>query len=91
MAVVALVMYILEKIKFKILGLEENLLLAIPLLLIGLLYLRGKQIFEYDSDGESITIKNRSLHLIFKKIINDEFPKYKIINYEFQSYRMKKL
>ncbi|MBS1550191.1 MAG: hypothetical protein JSS94_10070 [Bacteroidetes bacterium] len=75
-------LYILEKLKFNLMGLEENLLLLVPVFLIGFLYLRGKQIFEYDSDGESITIKNRGLIYLLEKPLNDEFPKYKIVNYQ---------
>lgn len=74
-------LYLLEKLKFNLLGIEENLLLLIPLLIIILFYLRGRQIFEYDSDSETLTIKNKNNFLFWSKISNDEFPKYKILSY----------
>ncbi len=43
--------YFLEENKFNVLGKESLLLIVIPLLLILLFYLNGRQIFEYDSDG----------------------------------------
>lgn len=46
----------------------------------------GKQIFEYDSDGEALNLKNRSIIPLVTKITSDEFPKYKVIKYEFANF-----
>ena len=43
---------------------------------------RGRQIFEYDSDGEAVNFKNRNIIPFLSKEIRDEFPKYKILSYE---------
>ena len=75
-------LFVLEKFKFNILGIEENLLLLFPIILAVIFYLRGRQIFEYDSDGETITIKNRRTNMFFPKVSNDEFPKYKVVDYQ---------
>lgn len=75
-------LFVLEKFKFNILGIEENLLILFPIILAVISYLRGRQIFEYDSDGEMITIKNRRTNMFFPKVSNDEFPKYKVVDYQ---------
>ena len=73
--------YLFEKISYKKLGLEENLFIIIPLSTLLIFYLRGRQIFEFDSDGEGLSIKNRHILPYFFAPISDEFPKYKLINY----------
>ena len=45
-------------------------------------YCRGRQIFEYDSDGEALNFKNRNVVLFLDKNLSDEFPKYKLQNFE---------
>lgn len=57
------------------------LLLIIPFLISVIFILRGRQIFEYDSDGEALHFKNRNV-LFYERPISDEFPKYKLISYE---------
>lgn len=74
--------YFLEKYKFHFLGWEKYLLIIIPIFLRILYYLMGKQIFEYDSDGEAINFRNRNVIPLFGKPIVDEFPKYKLEGYE---------
>lgn len=71
-------LFLFEKYKFKVLGWESSLFLLIPAVIVGIVFLRGKQIFEYDSDGEVLIFKNRSIISIFGKAANDEFPKYKL-------------
>lgn len=75
-------LFILEKIKFNLLGLQEYLLLFLPMVLIVIYYYRGRQVFEYDSDSESLTIKNRRIGFLFSGNSNDEFPKYKVQSYQ---------
>lgn len=75
-------LFLYERYKHDFLGAESYLLLVIPVLLILLFNFRGKQIFEYDSDGEALNFKNRNLVQLISKPINDEFPKYKLKKYE---------
>lgn len=74
--------FLLERYKFKILGWESYLLIAVPLILLLVFYLSGRQIFEYDSDGEALNFKNRNVIPFLDKSASDEFPKYKMIKYE---------
>ena len=60
---------------------------SISLLLIGvsglvIIFLRGRQIFEYDSDGEALNFKNYSIIPFLGKEAKDEFPKYKLVSFE---------
>ena len=60
---------------------------SISLLLIGgaglvIIFLRGRQIFEYDSDGEALNFKNHSIIPFLGKEAKDEFPKYKLVSFE---------
>ena len=72
----------MELFKFDFLGRGTTALLIIVPSIFGLIfYLRGRQIFEYDSDGEALNFKNRNV-LFYEKPISDEFPKYKLISYE---------
>ncbi|MHA3043807.1 hypothetical protein JSO61_000510 [Riemerella anatipestifer] len=45
-------------------------------------YIKGRQIFEYDSDGEALNFQNRHIIAFLGKNIKDEFPKYKLDSYE---------
>lgn len=74
--------YFFEMYRLKILGYEEYLLLIIPAALLLIFFLRGRQVFEYDSDGEALNFKNRGISPIFGKSVSDEFPKYKLLKYE---------
>ena len=77
-----LIAYILEISKFDVFGSRSWILLIIPLVLFAFLYLMGRPIFEYDSDGEALNFRNSHiLYLLAKKDARDEFPKYKIIKY----------
>lgn len=73
--------FLFERYVYKKFGIEEYLFLLIPFSLLSIFYARGKQIFEYDSDGETLTIKNRNILPMFFASSSDEFPKYKVINY----------
>lgn len=73
--------YLVEKYKVGLLGTEAILIIIFPLLLLVLFYLNGRQIFEYDSDGEALNFKNRNIIPILDRAISDEFPKYKLKSY----------
>ncbi|MDQ0593960.1 hypothetical protein QFZ37_002329 [Chryseobacterium ginsenosidimutans] len=74
--------YILEEFKFNVLGRESLLLVAIPLILVVLNYLKGRHIFEYDSDGEALHFRNRNIIPFLARPLSDEFPKYKLLKFE---------
>jgi hypothetical protein len=74
--------YFLEKYRFNILGKERFLLIAVPAFLILLFYFNGRQIFEYDSDGEALHFRNRNIIPFLQKPLSDEFPKYKLLKFE---------
>lgn len=74
--------FLFEKLSYKKFGIEEYLLILVPLAVIGVFYFRGRQIFEFDSDGEGLTIKNRHILPYFFPPSSDEFPKYKLISYD---------
>ena len=74
--------FILEKTRLAMFGNESVLFVLLPVVLLILFLVRGRQIFEYDSDGESVNFKNRNIIPFLSKEIRDEFPKYKILSYE---------
>lgn len=77
-----LIAYILEINKFDVFGSKSWILLVIPLVLFAFLYMMGRPIFEYDSDGEALNFRNgHILYLLAKRDAKDEFPKYKVVKY----------
>ncbi len=74
--------FLLEHYVYDYLNWTEWLLLLIPLLLVLAFYFCGRQIFEYDSDGEALNFKNRNVVLFLDKPLADEFPKYKLLSYD---------
>ncbi len=74
--------YVLDKYRFNVLGKGSLLLVAIPFFTVILFYLSGRQIFEYDSEGEALHFKNRNVFPFLQKSLNDEFPKYKLLKFE---------
>lgn len=74
--------FLLERYRFDVLGSESFLLIIVPILIIVLFILAGKQIFEYESDGEAVNFKNRNIIPFIEKRVSDEFPKYKVIDYD---------
>ena len=80
--VLGIVIYCIEEYKIQTLGNENLLLIAVPILLLFIFYLRGRQIFEYDSDGEALNFKNSNIISFLDKDVSDEFPKYKFLKYE---------
>ncbi|MFC0343645.1 hypothetical protein [Epilithonimonas hispanica] len=80
--ILGIIAYILEINKFDIFGRKAWVLLAFPALMSLFLYLLGKPVFEYDSDGEALNFRNNHiLYLLSKKNAKDEFPKYKLIKF----------
>ena len=80
--VIGLAVFILEKTRLAMFGNESILFVLLPVVLLILFLVRGRQIFEYDSDGEAVNFKNRNIIPFLSKEIRDEFPKYKILSYE---------
>ncbi|WP_300675589.1 hypothetical protein [Soonwooa sp.] len=80
--VFGVIMFLVERYKIDFLGWESIFFLIIPAVLIILYLVRGKQVFEYDSDGETLTFNNYSTIPMFKNPKKDEFPKYKLKNFE---------
>ena len=74
--------FILEKTRLAMFDNESVLFVLLPVVLLILFLVRGRQIFEYDSDGEAVNFKNRNIIPFLSKEIRDEFPKYKILSYE---------
>ena len=84
--------FILEKTRLAMFGNESILFILLPVVLLILFLVRGRQIFEYDSDGEAVNFKNRNIIPFLSKEIRDEFPKYKILSYEVvNAFLLKKL
>jgi hypothetical protein len=82
MLLAGIISFTMEQYKFRILGGISYLLIIVPLLLIILYYINGRQIFEYDSDGEALHFKNRNIVPFLNKPLSDEFPKYKLMKFE---------
>ena len=74
--------FLLEYFVYDYFGWAQWLFLIIPIGCIALFYARGRQIFEYDSDGEALNFKNRNVVLFLDKHLSDEFPKYKLLKYD---------
>lgn len=72
------------------LGHAKYLLIIVPIVMIIVMYLRGRQIFEYDSDGEALNFKNRNVLPFISHTVSDEFPKYKLLKYEVVNMRLYK-
>lgn len=77
-----IIAFIVERFIYSYLDWEAYLLLIIPSLILIVFIVRGRPIFEYDSDGEVLNFKNRNIVLSSRKHLNDEFPKYKMLNFE---------
>lgn len=80
--VFGILVFIVNKYRFNILGIESYLLIVIPILMLIIFHLAGRQIFEYDSDGEALNFKNRNVVPFLSKPLHDEFPKYKLLKYD---------
>ncbi len=74
--------FFLDEYRVHILKGYSYFLLLIPVLLWAVFIIRGRQIFEYDSDGEALNFKNRNILKFLGKDVSDEFPKYKLMHYD---------
>ncbi|MCJ7932226.1 MAG: hypothetical protein MUW56_00970 [Chryseobacterium sp.] len=74
--------FLANKYRFNTLGSESYLLIVVPVLMLVAFHLNGRQIFEYDSDGEALNFKNRNIIPFLNKPLYDEFPKYKLVKYD---------
>ncbi|WP_312768295.1 hypothetical protein [Epilithonimonas sp.] len=80
--ILGIIAYILEINKFDVFGDKAWVLLLMPFLLFVFLYMLGRPIFEYDSDGEALNFRNNHiLYILAKKNAKDEFPKYKLLKF----------
>ena len=77
--------FIVDKMRFDILDEKSYILIIVPAILLIINYLYGRQIFEYDSEGEALHFRNRNIIPFIDKPLNDEFPKYKLIKFEMVS------
>ncbi len=83
MLFLGIIVFLLERYKFDVFGEVASLFfIIIPVILLIIFYLRGRQIFEYDSDGEALNFRNRNVFPLLDKPLTDEFPKYKLLKYE---------
>ncbi|MFS4432325.1 hypothetical protein [Chryseobacterium sp. GVT01B] len=80
--VLGVIAFIANKYRFNALDDESYLLIIVPIVLLIIFYICGRQIFEYDSDGEALNFKNRNIIPFLEKPLHDEFPKYKLIKYD---------
>ncbi|MDQ0475758.1 hypothetical protein [Chryseobacterium sp. MDT2-18] len=74
--------FLLEYFIYDYLGSMQYLLIIVPVVTVLIFYWRGRQIFEYDSDGEALNFKNSNVVLFLNKSLSDEFPKYKLLAYD---------
>lgn len=63
------------------LGVNPYVFIIVSVVIFAGFYIRGRQIFEYDSEGEVLHFRNRDVIPLFKSELNDEFPKYKLQDY----------
>lgn len=82
MVVLGIVGFLANEYRFNALGNESYLLIIVPVLMLITFHLNGRQIFEYDSDGEALNFKNRNIIPFLNTPLYDEFPKYKLIKYD---------
>lgn len=78
----AVAFFLFNYFQLKILTWKGYLLLGVPALLILLFIKRGRQIFEYDSDGEALNFINESVVPFASRPLKDEFPKYKLRKFQ---------
>ncbi|ADZ13106.1 hypothetical protein [Riemerella anatipestifer] len=80
---VGLIFFILQNKVAKLFTIPIDIgIIAFAILLYLIFYIRGRQIFEYDSDGEALNFQNRNIIDSLGKNAKDEFPKYKLDSYE---------
>ncbi|MDQ0782101.1 hypothetical protein QF044_001955 [Chryseobacterium sp. W4I1] len=85
MVIFGITAFLLNEYRFHAVGKAGYLLLIVPTIMLVVFHLNGRQIFEYDSDGEALNFKNRNIIPFLDRPLHDEFPKYKLIKYEIVS------
>lgn len=78
----AVTFFLFNYFQLKILTWTGYLLLGISAFLLLLFIKRGRQIFEYDSDGEALNFINESVIPFANRPLKDEFPKYKLRKFQ---------
>ncbi len=87
-----IVLFVIQRFHKGNKSFSTALLLIIPAFIAVVYYLRGKHIFEYDSDGEALHFRNKNVVFFWEKALNDEFPKYKLQSFEiFDAFIFRKL
>ncbi|KXH84603.1 hypothetical protein [Chryseobacterium kwangjuense] len=82
MVIFGIAAFLLNEYRFHAVDEESYIFLIVPVILLITFHLNGRQIFEYDSDGEALNFKNRNIIPFLDRPLHDEFPKYKLIAYE---------
>ncbi|MDY3520668.1 hypothetical protein PG614_04315 [Riemerella anatipestifer] len=83
MLLVGLIFFILQNKVAKLFTIPIDIgIIVFAIFLYLIFYIRGRQIFEYDSDGEALNFQNRNIIDSLGKNAKDEFPKYKLDSYE---------
>ena len=77
-----IVLFLIQRFHYGNKSFSAALLFIIPAFIAMVYYIRGKHIFEYDSDGEALHFRNKNVVFFWKKTLNDEFPKYKLESFE---------
>ena len=81
--IIGCMMSFLNIIKLPVFGkMASTSLILLGVAIYIILYLRGRQIFEYDSDGEALNFRNYSIIPFLGREARDEFPKYKLVSFE---------
>ena len=81
--IIGCMMSFLNIIKLPVFGkMASTSLILLGAAIYIILYLRGRQIFEYDSDGEALNFRNYSIIPFLGREARDEFPKYKLVSFE---------
>ncbi|MHA3045911.1 hypothetical protein JSO59_000870 [Riemerella anatipestifer] len=80
---IGLIFFILQNKVAKLFTIPIDIgIIAFAIFLYLIFYIRGRQIFEYDSDGEALNFQNRNIIDFLGKNVKDKFPKYKLDSYE---------
>lgn len=77
--------FVFDEMRFNILGQKSIFLIIVPLIVLIIFHVNGRQIFEYDSDGEALHFRNKNIIPFLNRALSDEFPKYKLIKFEMVS------
>ncbi|MDY3547017.1 hypothetical protein PG291_00155 [Riemerella anatipestifer] len=80
---IGLIFFVLQNKVVKLFTIPvDMIIISFAVFLYFIFYIRGRQVFEYDSDGEALSFQNRNIIAFLGKNAKDEFPKYKLDSYE---------